>query len=517
MPKNTRNIFARRPRMRWIVLSVTVALSIFALWEINNISTQIRHSEKQKVSLWAQAISQKARLVSYSDEFFRKASLDEYHKMRMYTDILQSFNTDQAADMRFSLAYVNYIVDSCKTDLIITDADGYITVPQQMSGQRLRGDMLAEFSKNPPFHYTIWGMPMTLYYKESQTYRELRHVLDGFMQSFLSEITNNSVFVPVVITDNSMRCVLGYGNLDESSIDTPDKLGTTLRRMQHENQPIAIPLPDKQRAYVFYESTPLLKALDWVPLLYVFILLVLVLISYNLFRTARDMEQNRIWVGLAKETAHQLGTPISSLIAWNDYLEGKTLDEKYTSEIRKDLARLETITHRFSKIGSVPELKEENVCEVIENAISYLKTRSPRKIEFQTVFPDEDVTAPINRYLFEWVIENLCKNAIDAMEGSGIFSVIVSDDSKQIFIDVSDTGKGIPASAQKHIFESGYTTKQRGWGLGLSLAKRIIDEYHHGRIFLKYSVVGQGTVFRIVLKKGNPKAGQQAGVQNENV
>ena len=491
----------RSPRAKWIVLAVTVGLSIFALWEINNIATQIRHSEKQKVALWAQAISQKSQLMSYSDEFFRQVGIDEYRKMRMYTDILQSFNSDQATDMRFSLAYVNYIVDSCKTDLIITDADGVITVPQEMSGQRLQGRLLEEFSQNPPFHYTIWGMPMTLYYKESNTYRELRHVLNGFLQSFLSEITNNSVFVPVVITDGTMHCVFGYGNLDESSIDTPAKLATTLDRMQRENTPIQITLPDSQRAYVFYESTPLLKALNWVPVLYVFILMVLVLISYNLFRTARNMEQNRIWVGMAKETAHQLGTPISSLIAWTDYLEGKTFDEKYSAEIRKDLARLETITHRFSKIGSVPELKEENLCEVIENAISYLKTRSPKKIEFQTGYPEGEIRVPINRYLFEWVIENLCKNAIDAMEGSGIFPVIVSDDAKHIYIDISDTGKGIPSSAQKHIFESGYTTKQRGWGLGLSLAKRIINEYHRGKIFLKYSVVGQGTVFRIVLKK----------------
>lgn len=502
MFNKSRQKIYRSPRVKWIILAVTVGLSIFALWEINNISTQIRHSEKQKVRIWAQAISQKAQLMSYSDEFFRQVGLDERRKMQMYTDILQSFNSpDAGSDLKFSLAYVNYIVDSCKTDLIITDKDDIITVPQEMGGRRLEGSLKEEFSKNPPFHYNIWGMPMTLYYKESHTYRELRHVLEGFMQSFLAEITNNSVFVPVIITDSSRHCLISYGNIDENTIDTPEKLAARVNSMSHENIPIAITLPDAERAYVFYESTPLLKALNWVPVLYVFVLLVLVLISYNLFRTARNMEQNRIWVGMAKETAHQLGTPISSLIAWTDYLEGKTFDEKYAAEIHKDLARLETITHRFSKIGSVPELKKENLCEVVENAISYLKTRSPKTVEFQTGYPDNDIIVPINRYLFEWVIENLCKNAIDAMEGSGIFSVIVSDDSKHIYLDISDTGKGIPTSAQKHIFESGYTTKQRGWGLGLSLAKRIINEYHRGKIFLKYSVVGQGTVFRIVLKK----------------
>lgn len=494
--------FSRAPRIRWIILSITVALSLFALWEINYISTQIRYSEEQKVQLWAKAISQKAQLVSYSEEFFRQVGLDERRKMQMYTNILQSFNNaDYGTDLNFSLAYVNYIVDSSKTDIIITDKHGIITVPRELAGDTLREPRLSEFSKNPPFHYKLWGMPMTLYYKESHIYSELRNVLEGFTQSFLSEITNNSVFVPVIITDIQRTQVLGYGNLDETVFGTPEKLSGKLCDMEHENDPIQIAMPDAQKALVFFERTPLLNALRWVPALYVFVFFVLLLVSYYLFRTARNMEHNLIWVGMAKETAHQLGTPISSLIAWTEYLEGKTFDEKYVAEIRKDLERLETITHRFSKIGSTPELKNENLCEVIQGAITYLQSRASKKITFLTNYPDEQLVVPLNRYLFEWVIENICKNAIDAMSGSGAFSVIVSHDSKYIYIDLSDTGKGIPSSIQKHIFESGFTTKQRGWGLGLSLARRIINEYHKGKIFLKYSVPGQGSVFRITLKK----------------
>ena len=498
----TRTSLSRSPRLRWTLLIITIALSVFALWEINNLSNQIRHSEKQKVQIWAQAITQKAQLISYSDEFFRQVASDEHRKMQMYTDILQSFNTsDNSPDLNFSLRYVNYIVDSSHTDIIITDKDGIITVPQELSGQPLEGSLLEEFSQNPPFHYDIWGMPMTLYYKESHIYSELRNVLNGLTQSFLNEITNNSVFVPVIITDTTLQHVITYGNLNENEFNTPKKLEAKLHTMERNNTPITISLSGAGKAFVFYESTPLLKALNWVPLLYVFILFSLILISYYLFRTARSMEQNRIWVGMAKETAHQLGTPISSLIAWTDYLEGKTFSEEYANEIHKDLARLETITHRFSKIGSQPELHEEKLCETIQNAINYLQSRTSKKITFQTNFPEEDILVPLNRYLFEWVIENLCKNAIDAMEGEGIFSIIVSDDAKHIYIDVSDTGKGIPQNIQKHIFESGFSTKQRGWGLGLSLAKRIINEYHRGKIFLKYSVVGQGTVFRIILNK----------------
>lgn len=204
---------------------------------------------------------------------------------------------------------------------------------------------------------------------------------------------------------------------------------------------------------------------------------------------------------MAKETAHQLGTPISSLFAWLDYFRDKGLEEKYAVEVQKDINRLETITHRFSKIGSVPELKNEDVVHVLRNSLNYLKNRTSKKVSFVENIPEKEIIIPLNSYLFEWVIENVCKNAIDAMNGVGTFSIILSEDEKQVFIDLCDTGKGIPNSMHKKIFQPGFTTKQRGWGLGLSLAKRIISEYHKGKIFVKYSVVGQGTDIRVVLPK----------------
>lgn len=487
---------------KWIILAIVVLLAAFALFEINNISNQIRKSEEEKVRLWANAISQKAQLVNYSEQFFANVALDEHRKMEMYTNILRSFDKmGMDADADFSLEYVRYIVDSCQTAIIITNKDSVITVPSEMAGAKLEGDMLADFSHNQPFQYRIWGMPMTLYYKESKVYTELRKMLDDFNQSFLSEITNNSVFVPVLIVDSLQGEVLGSGNIPEREFSSPERLAEKLCEMAEANDPIEFRLPSNCRAYLFYESTPMLRSLTWVPLLYIFIFIVLMLVSYYLFRTARTMEQNSIWVGMAKETAHQLGTPISSLMAWTQYLEGKTFDTEHAAEINKDLDRLETVAHRFSKIGSVPELKEEDVCQVIQKSINYLQTRSSRKVKFVTNYPDEPVRAPLNSYLFEWVIENICKNAIDAMDGVGTFTVIVSSDTHNVYVDLADTGKGMSSSIQKKIFESGFTTKKRGWGLGLSLAKRIINEYHKGRIFVKYSVEGQGTVFRIVLKK----------------
>ena len=479
-------------KIKWVILAVTVLLAVSALLEINSLSNQIRISEQEKVTLWANAISQKAQLVSYSEEFFEQVALDEHRKMAMYTDILRSFDRrGLGADADFSLDYVRYIVDSCETSILITDKDSIITVPSEFAGQKLSDSLLAEFSHNDPIHYRIWGMPMTLYYKESKVYTDLRHMLDGLSESFLTEITNNSVFVPVLIVDSLQGEVLGSGNMSEREFATPERLSHKLCEMEEENDPIEFRLPNGRRAYLFYENTPLLKALRWVPLLYLFVLAVLITISYYLFRTARTMEQNKIWVGMAKETAHQLGTPISSLMAWTQYLQGKTLDDQYAQEINKDLERLDTVAHRFSKIGSVPELKAENLCETIRRTVGYLQTRSSKKVSFSVNCPDEELVVPLNSYLFEWVIENLCKNAIDAMDGVGHINIVVSADSKQVYVDVTDTGKGIPKSMQKKIFQSGFTTKQRGWGLGLTLARRIVNDYHKGRIFVKYSIEGK--------------------------
>ena len=501
----------RKPRKgKWVIIITTLVLGFAALWTINSFASQIRKSEQEKVRIWASAISQKAELVSSTETFFNEVGIDARRKVKLYIDVLQSFNKhDLSSDSEFYLSYVSYIVDSSRTPFMILDKDSLITscgnimpTPAEdrtLIGQKASPQLLSDFSHNPPFEYDVWGIPLTLMYKESQIYTDMRSMLDNLNRSFLSEVTNNSVFVPVIVVDSTRKNVLGAGNINNSDFDTPEKLQDKLDEMAGENDPIALQLANHRLAYVYYEPTPLLKMLRIIPIFYLFIAIVLLLISYNLFRTARSDEENRIWVGMAKETAHQLGTPISSLSGWADYLEGKTLEEPYLGEIRKDIDRLDTIARRFSKIGSVPELNDEDVCEVIRHTISYMEKRSPRKVNFVTTLPDRPVMAPINRYLFEWVIENICKNAIDAMEGKGTFTTILTTEGKNIHIDLSDTGKGIAPSHQKLLFESGFSTKQRGWGLGLSLARRIIEEYHNGKIYLKYSVPGQGSVFRITI------------------
>ncbi|MBR1798314.1 MAG: HAMP domain-containing histidine kinase [Bacteroidales bacterium] len=490
--------------LKWIALLLLVIMAVGALWYVHHMANQIRETEVAKIRMWANAVSQRASIVDASQQFFEQATLDEHRKMEIYTRILQSFNDpDMRADMQFSLSYVNYIVDSSKTPLIITTtSDSIITVPQELRGMKLQGDLLEEYSQNPPFTYSIWGIPLTLYYKESAYHTQLRQVIDDFSSSFVSDITNNAVLVPVIVVDSTMQKILAMGNIDTASVDTPSKLSSRIHDMANDNAPIEIKLFGNNKALVFYETTPLLKTLQWMPSVYFFIVAVLLFVTYNLFRTTRSMEQNRVWVGMAKETAHQLGTPISSLLAWTQYLRGKTLTEAYCDEMEKDLQRLSTITHRFSKIGATPELKEEDVKEVTIQSVTYLQSRVSKKVSFSVSFPEgESFIAPLNSYLFEWVVENLCKNAVDAMEGEGNITIVGSQNARNIFIDVSDNGKGMSTTLQKHIFDSGFTTKTRGWGLGLPLARRIINQYHKGRLYLKYSIPGQGTMFRIVLKK----------------
>jgi len=226
-------------------------------------------------------------------------------------------------------------------------------------------------------------------------------------------------------------------------------------------------------------------------------------IAYIAFSNARKAEQNQVWNGLAKETAHQIGTPLTSLMGWAEYLRSHHADNQIVEEMEKDIERLNTITDRFSKIGSRPALAPHPVAQVTEEAVRYLQARCPGniKISYHAADPAQDAAVKLNKPLFEWVIENLVRNAIDAIEGKGSISVRVSETARNFVIEVEDTGKGIPANKHRSIFRPGYTTKSRGWGLGLSLAKRIIEEYHGGRIFVAGSEVGKGSIFRILLRK----------------
>jgi signal transduction histidine kinase len=274
-----------------------------------------------------------------------------------------------------------------------------------------------------------------------------------------------------------------------------------LEEMKLEHQPIKIPVLNEEQ-YIYYHNSTLLSKLTYYPYVQLTVIALFIIIAYLAFSASRNAEQNQVWVGMAKETAHQLGTPLSSLMGWLEYLKSTGLEESTAMEIAKDIHRLETVTDRFSKIGAKPILTPAPIKEVVENSLKYLGSRVSQKVEVGfEISCSEETMVPLNQPLFEWVVENIVKNAVDAMEGEGKIMVHIGEKGKTIFIDIEDNGKGIPSGDFKRIFRPGFTTKTRGWGLGLSLAKRIIEQYHRGKIFVKQSEVGKGTTFRIVLKK----------------
>lgn len=322
---------------------------------------------------------------------------------------------------------------------------------------------------------------------------------DSETLNFLFMVTSENVTIPIILAD-SLGDIIGSKNLDSTRIKDKKYLKRQLEDMKNENPPITISTPYFTQ-YVYYKNSILLTQLKYYPLIQLSIILVFLIISYLAFSASRRAEQNRVWVGMSKETAHQLGTPISSLLAWVEHLKTKipVNDLHLLEEMEKDIKRLEVITERFSKIGSEPVLHEENIKEVISHAILYLQKRSSDKIIFE--LKGSEYKAFLNIPLFEWVIENLSKNAINAMNGEGKIQFFVSAHQQYIYVDIRDYGIGIPKSKFETVFEPGYTTRKRGWGLGLSLTKRIIENYHSGRVFVKESEIGKGTTFRIMLKR----------------
>lgn len=326
------------------------------------------------------------------------------------------------------------------------------------------------------------------------------------------EIIQANNTIPVILTDADGRPE-DYRNIPAADRITDDEerneyLISEIHGMQEEREPIIISLRDEQDQvysfrYIYYRNSMLLVQLRYYPYIQLSIIAIFGLITFSIFNYSRTAEQNRVWVGLAKETAHQLGTPLSSLMAWVEYFKESFPDQQEIFiELQKDVDRLGMITERFSNIGSVPQMQEENVYDVVEEVSRYLEKRISKKVHLtMEVFPSRDLAGYLNRPLFAWVVENIVKNAVDAMEGKGYIHIkILKVNEGKVAVDISDTGKGIHKSKIGQVFKPGYTTKRRGWGLGLALAKRIIENYHGGKIFVKSSELNEGTTFRILLK-----------------
>jgi len=319
---------------------------------------------------------------------------------------------------------------------------------------------------------------------------------------FLLTIIQNNNTVPVILSDGHDN-IIDTRNLGQLKSDDSGNLGLKREKMKSDNEPIIIELGNGFTNRIYYKDSIILSQLMYYPFIQLGFIILFIIASYLALSSSRKAEQNRVWVGMSKETAHQLGTPTTSLSGWVEILQNNYPDIPVIKELALDVKRLEKVTERFSRIGSKPSLSEENVKSLIQNSVNYLQTRSSSKVLFVLPFSaDDEINIPVNPALFEWVIENVCKNAMDAMEGDGEITIRVEEEGKFALIDIYDTGKGIPKSAYKKIFNPGFTTKKRGWGLGLSLAKRIIEEYHNGRIFVKSSEIGKGTCIRIMMKNG---------------
>lgn len=319
---------------------------------------------------------------------------------------------------------------------------------------------------------------------------------------FIWHIIENNENIPVIIADSSNRFIAAR-NLGKASDERSDAFyARKIAHFKTKHTPIVIEMPGGERQYLYYDDSISLKRLTFFPYVLWMVVGLFLAISFWAFATDMRSEQNRVWVGLSKETAHQLGTPVSSLMAWVEILKTHYAADATIAEMGKDVDRLRTIADRFSKVGSQPVLEPYAVIDVVTQAVDYMRRRTSKQVVYCIHAPSESLKAFINPPLFEWVLENLCKNAVDAMEGVGTLSVVMGAlGGNRIFIDITDTGKGIERRNFRNVFKPGFTTKQRGWGLGLSLAKRIVETYHRGRISIKSSEVGQGTVFRIVLRR----------------
>lgn len=500
------NIYSKK--LIWKRLLFVAALIIVgaSVWYSSAVVTKIAKEEREQARLWAEAIRKKAKLVNYTAQLFQKLRVDERKKVELWKDATELLAKPGSTNINF---LTRVIEGNTTVPVLLTDVDSnvisYRNIPDSIANnsEKLTALVREMSYRFEPIEIEILPNEVNLlFYKESHLFEDLKRTFKDLEQSFISEVVSNSASSPVLYTDSTKKQVIHYGNIDPRIIDTPEELAKLISEMESENEPIAVDLGDGEFHYIFYNDSALLKQLKIFPFVQFGVIGLFILIAYILFSTSRNAEQNQVWVGMAKETAHQLGTPLSSIMAWLELIE-PNVDASIIKELNKDVNRLNTITDRFSKIGSQPKLEAHDIVEVTKHAFDYMQVRISKKINlsFEASIPN-GVLVELNTSLFEWVIENLLKNSIDAMQGGGSIQLELAElNANQVVIDVTDSGKGIPRRKLKTVFQPGYTTKKRGWGLGLSLAKRIIENYHNGKIFVKQSEPNVATTFRIVLNK----------------
>ncbi|MCB9196115.1 MAG: HAMP domain-containing histidine kinase [Flavobacteriales bacterium] len=495
------NLYSNKQRWKLVLFLVALVIIGVTIWYASYITKKVRDAEIQRVNNWGETIRKKAELVRITNESFIQIAESEQQYVEMWVGAMQEMQKD-LTDYSFPLK----IIQSNDTiPLILTENGNYVS-SSNLSQEQKHPDSIKKYIetwplKNEPIEIKYAdNKSQKIYYKNSADFDQLKIKREALINSFNRDLVENIDLVPVLFIDDKSDKIIAT-NLDSSLIDTPEKLASVKEKMSLENEPIMLELGEGNVGMLYYQESETLGQLRFYPIVILSLIAVFTLVSYLLFSTFRRAEQNQVWVGMAKETAHQLGTPLSSLVAWIELLRADGVNESYLMEMEKDLTRLNTVTDRFSKIGSASQLEEHDLVELTVENVNYLKQRISGQVAIVFEGEGQMLRSMISPSLFSWVIENIVKNGVDAMEGAGDMKVSFGEDRNINFIEIADTGKGIPGNSLKTVFQPGYTTKKRGWGLGLSLAKRIIEEHHHGKIFVKSSEIGKGTTFRIEVPK----------------
>lgn len=510
------NIYRQKRFWKIMLLIAATCIFAFSLYYTQGLVNKLKKDEQERIKLWANAIQKKAALVKFTSDIISQTNIivsqtadEERKKAELYASASKQLENPSG----FSFA-LEVLKNNTSVPVILTDANGIILGYRNLSDSTREKDSVYKAEQlremkllhEPIIFEYLKNHRQYLYYKNSKlhdftkdVYKKNNEILVRNIKAFVAEVEDNSASVPVILVDSASGLVRSFGKIGDQNMNTKYKIQDRINEMKLENDPIYVNLGEGTQI-IFYENSYLLKQLKYYPWFQFVVIGLFLLIAYLLFSTFRKAEQNQVWVGMSKETAHQLGTPLSALYGWLQYFNANEANAYAVKEMNRDLERLNVIADRFSKIGSQPILQRENIILSVENILDYLRTRASKNVTFVLEKCSEEIFVNLSVPLFEWVIENIVKNAIDAMSGKGEITIIITENGSHVIIDFNDSGKGIKKSKFKTIFKPGFTTKQRGWGMGLSLAKRIIENYHSGKIFVKESGV-RGTSFRLIMKK----------------
>lgn len=526
------NLYHKKQRWKIALLGIAILLVAASLWFSFRIVDKVQQREVQRIEQWADAVKRKSQLVNLTNQAFEELSLSlnalkerDRQKVEMWSLAMEEINKP-LDDYSF---VIEIIRENNTIPIIISDLENNVVASYNLASvdsqivrsiknnhpelsdkeqkkrfKDAKADSLKNFmafwqEDHPPIEIDLfYGEKQKVYYFDSiyfktQQLTALEYSRDSLVASFTDELIANEYLVPVMFIDQSSRDVLATNMNDYDSTNAKQ----IISRLKNAGDSIVVDLGSNNEGVIYYEHSEEVTQMTYFPIIQFFIIGLFIFIAYIAFSTFRKAEQDQVWAGMAKETAHQLGTPISSLMAWNQLLELKGVDESITSEINKDIDRLNTVTNRFSKIGSDAALQEGNIVKSVEEMMDYLKARISDKVLISFEAEKDEVLVRYNDSLMQWAIENIAKNAVDAMESKGELHIKMFQQEDEVIIDIQDTGKGIAPSKLKSVFQPGYSTKKRGWGLGLSLVKRIIEEFHKGKVFVLKSEVDVGTTFRI--------------------